>query len=69
MTDTTDGTEQGPAKGRKMQRKEQKQQNETEPAPIPRKQVKVIENQNTELYLKELWTEIDKSTDKLFFIK
>jgi hypothetical protein len=21
------------------------------------------------LYLKELWTEIDKSTDKLFFIK
>ena len=39
-----------------------------EPA-TPKKRVKLIETHNTKEYLKELWTEITLSTDKLFFLQ
>jgi hypothetical protein len=62
-------TEQGPSKRRKTQRKEQKRTRESETAPTPRKRVKIIAHKTTKEYLKELWNEIQASTDKLFFIK
>jgi hypothetical protein len=66
----TDGqSQQRPPKRRKTQRKEQKRQRQSNPAPTPTKRVKIIENKTPAEYLRELWKEINASTDKLFFIK
>jgi hypothetical protein len=37
--------------------------------PMPRKRVKLIKNKNTKDYLRELWKDINTSTNKCFFIK
>jgi hypothetical protein len=67
--ETTTPTEQRPHKRRKTKRKENKRRRDTEPAPTQKKRVKLIEHKTPKEYLRELWTEINESTDKLFFIK